>query len=201
MASATSINLAKATMPVRVGLGVMFFALVAGLYVVVFYLDISTQIENAQKKKVQLDQELVAQKRAQESYFADRDELAMRQQRQPELNRALPPEAEAAGFLSSIQQVSNLSGVDLKGWQPLEEKEETYFARVPMRLELGGRYQQMAKFVYEVGRLDRIINVENIELTDPKIDGEEVRLKARCLVTSFRAPKPKAQAAKPAGAK
>jgi type IV pilus assembly protein PilO len=190
--------LSKVSMPARIALGAVLVLLIGVLYFVVFYMDISSKIESAQKQKKNLEAELTTQKQVQASYFADKDDLTLRQQRMPELNRALPPEAEAAGFLSSIQQVSNISGIDLKGWQPLDEKEEAYYARVPMKLELGGRFQQMTKFVYEVGKLDRIINVENIELSEPKVEGEEVRLKARCLVTSFRAPKPKAPP-KPAG--
>ena len=68
-----------------------------------------------------MNADLATQKQAQASYFADRDELALRQQRQRELNKVLPQTTEQAAFLSAIQQVSNVSGIDLKAWQPLEE--------------------------------------------------------------------------------
>ena len=103
----------------------------------------------------------------------------------------LPADSEAAAFLSSIQQVSNVSGIDLQGWKPEEEQSQAFFAKVPMRLELSGRFHQIAKFMYEVGRLDRIINVENIELSNPKVEGDDVVLKARCLATTFHSLKPK----------
>jgi type IV pilus assembly protein PilO len=55
--------------------------------------------------------------------------------------------------------------------------------------------------MYEVGRLDRIINIENIELSEPKIVGDDVDLKAHCLATTFHAlkakPPPSASAAAP----
>ena len=159
----------------------------------------SPTVEAAQKKKTQLDQELVQQKKAQRSCFADRDGSPCASSASRAQSRLRPrPRRLGSSPPSSRSQLERRRS---EGWQPLEEREEAYYARVPMRLELGGRYQQMAKFVYEVGRLDRIINVENIELVDPKLDGEEVRLKARCLVTSFRAPKPKAQPAKAGGAR
>jgi type IV pilus assembly protein PilO len=97
--------------------------------------------------------------------------------------------------------VSNVSGVDLKGWKPEEEQAQAFYAKVPMRLDLGGRFHQIAKFMYEVGRLDRIINIENIELSEPKIVGDDVDLKAHCLATTFHAlkakPPPSASAAAP----
>ena len=84
-----------------------------------------------------------------------------------------------------------MSGIDLQAWQPMEERKEAFFAKVPMRLELVGKFHQVAKFMYEIGRLDRIINVENIELGDPAVQGDDVVLKVRCLATTFHSLKPK----------
>ncbi len=186
-------SLAKLSLPVRVALGVGLVVLFGAAYWLVFYTEVAAKIDAGSRQGDNLLAELAKQKEAQASYFADRDELALRQQRQRELNKALPADTEAAAFLSSIQQVSNVSGVDLKGWQPVEEKTEAFYAKVPMKLELTGRFHQVAKFAYEMGKLERIINIENIELTDPKLEGDEVRLKAHCLATTFHVPKPKAK--------
>lgn len=195
MAAAPS-SLAKLSLPIRFALGFFMIALSAAAYWLIFYTEVSSKIDAATRQGNELQAELGRQKLAQAGYFADRDELALRQQRQRDLNKALPAETEVAAFLSSIQTVSNVSGVDLKAWQPMDEKTEAFFSKVPMTLELSGRFQQIAKFVHEVGKLDRIINVENIQLTDPKIEGDEVKLKAKCLATTFHVP----HAAKPAGA-
>jgi len=55
-----------------------------------------------------------------------------------------------------------------------------------MKVTLVGRYHQVAKFFYGVGQLDRIINMENISLTDPKLQGDDVVVKAEALATAFR---------------
>jgi type IV pilus assembly protein PilO len=196
--AAVPTSLAKASLPIRFALGFFVVALAATAYWLIAYTEVSAKIDAATKQGNELQAELGRQKLAQAGYFADRDELALRQQRQRDLNKALPAETEVAAFLSSIQTVSNVSGVDLKAWQPMDEKTEAFFSKVPMTLELSGRFQQIAKFVHEVGKLDRIINVENIQLTDPKIEGDEVRLKARCLATTFHVPH--AKTAAPAGA-
>ena len=181
----TGLTLAKLPMPARVGLGAGVMFLAALFYWVVFYTAVATKIESTRRTGIQLGSDLAAQKQAQASYFADRDELALRQQRQRELNKVLPETTEQAAFLSAIQQVSNVSGINLKAWQPLEERQEAFFAKVPMRLEMTGKFHQVAKFAYEIGRLDRIINVENIQMTMPHKDGEDVILSARCLATTF----------------
>jgi len=188
-------SLGKLSTPARVGLGGGLVALFALAYWLVFYVDVSSKISSAKVQGTQLETELGTQKQAQASYFADHAELLVRQQRQPELNKALPADTEAAAFLSSLQQVSNVSGLDLLGWQPIDEKAETFYVKVPMKLELSGRFQQVAKFSYEVGKLERIINLEDIEITDPKLVGDEIRLKARFLATTFHVPHPAPAAA------
>jgi type IV pilus assembly protein PilO len=180
-----SLNLAKLPMPARIGAGIGAAALVALTYWVMFYTAVASKIQSARNTSNQLQQDLAGQKQAQASYFADRDELSLRQQRQRELNKVLPETTEQAAFLSAIQQVSNVSGIDLKGWQPLEERKEAFFAKVPMRLDMTGRFHQVAKFAYEMGKLDRIINVENIQLSAPKKQGDDVVMTARCLATTF----------------
>jgi type IV pilus assembly protein PilO len=194
-------SLARLPLPAKVGFGGVMVVLVALVYWVVFYTEVSAKIEQTNRQSADLQTELARQQQAQAGYLVDRDELVMRQQRQRELNKVLPADTEAAAFLSALQQVSNVSGVDLKGWKPEEEQSQAFYAKVPMRLDLGGHFHQIAKFMYEVGRLDRIINIENIELSEPKVVGDDVDLKARCLATTFHALKAKpAPATSAAGA-
>jgi len=182
---AGALNLAKLGAPVRVGIGVVAVVLMALTYWVAFYSDVASKISAAHVQTAQLTNELNQQRSAQASYFADRDELAMRQQRQRELNKVLPETTEQAAFLSAIQQVSNVSGIDLQAWQPLDERQEAFFAKVPMLLKMTGHFHQVAKFAYEIGKLDRIINVENIQLSAPKKQGDDVMMSAQCLATTF----------------
>ncbi len=193
--AATGFSLAKMPLAGKIGVGAVLMALVGLGYYVVLHTEVSTRIDNARRQTSDLENQLQQQRQAQLSYLADRDDLAMRQQKQRDLNKILPAETEAASFLSALQQVSNVAGIDLKAWQPMEEKTETYFAKVPMRLEISGKFHQISKFMYEVGKQDRIINMENIELSDPKVVGDEVTLKAKCLATTFHLLKN----AKPAG--
>ena len=173
--------------------GAVAFVVAFG-YWLVFYTDVSSKITAVENQRKQLDSTLIATKAAETSYLKEKDDLGRLQQHEKELNKALPADTQIAAFLSSIQQVSNVAGVDLQAWQPQDEKKETFYQKVPMKLEMRGRFFQIAKFAYEVGKLERIINVENIELSDPKVEGDEIHIKAKCLATTFHTPAP----AKPA---
>jgi type IV pilus assembly protein PilO len=169
----------------KIGVGAVLCALLGVAYYVLLHTDVAARIDREKAQTSDLEAELSRQRQSQASYFADRDELAMRQQKQRELNKVLPTDTEAATFLSAIQQVSNISGIDLKEWTPQEEVTQTFFAKVPMKLQITGRFHQIAKFIYEIGKQDRIINMENLELGEPKVEGEDIILRATCLATTF----------------
>src|SRR5271165_1735574 len=164
--------LARAPAYAKAGAAVGVALLTAGAYWFIFYSDTSAKIEGAERQKKSLRDDLAQQQQAEAGYFADRDELALREQRARELNKVLPPEAETDAFLSSVQTASNSAGINLMGYSPMDEVGQNFYSKVPMKLEMSGKFHQIAKFAYELGRSDRIINVENIELADPKIVGD-----------------------------
>jgi type IV pilus assembly protein PilO len=191
MATPAQSALAKLPVAAKVGIGAAVVAIVFFGYWFVFYSEVASKIEGAQRQKKQLKDQLAQQEQAEATYFADRGELALREQRARELNKVLPPDSQEDAFLSSVQMASNAAGIDLKSYTPSEEIAQPFYAKVPMRLEMSGRFQQIVKFAYELGKVDRIINVENIELQDPRVNGDEIVLRGRCLATAFHAIQPK----------
>ena len=171
----------------KVAVGVGLVAVLAVAYFVVFYGDLANSISSAKSEEQRLRKDLEEARKAEFAYEKDLAELTLRQQRQRELNKMLPIKTEYPAFLSSVQNVANVTGVQLTAWSPSPEVAEQFYARVPMRLELTGRFHQIAKFFYGVGQLDRIINMENITLGDPKQLGDDIILKVDGLATAFRA--------------
>jgi type IV pilus assembly protein PilO len=187
----------------KVGVGVLLTTLVAVAYFVLFFDEISEAIAKQKRDEQQFRTDLAQAKQAEFEYHKDLAELTERQQRQRDLNKILPETTEYPAFLSAVQGVANISGVALQAWTPQEEVVQKFFARVPMRLTLRGKFHQVAKFFYGVGQLDRIINVENISLAEPKTQNDELLLKVDCLATAFHTlpttvAKPGAAAAPPA---
>lgn len=198
MAKAPS-ALSRLNLAAKIGIGAALMILSGVVYFVVFYGDVATSIKAEQGRERQLRDDLAEAQKAQHAYQLDLAELSDRQQRQRELNKILPATTEYPAFLSAVQSVANVAGVNLSAWTPQDEASEQFYARVPMRLELEGRYHQVAKFFYNVGQLDRIINMENISITDPHVKGDDVLVKVTALATAFhsvddkRAPAKKVQ--------
>jgi type IV pilus assembly protein PilO len=171
----------------KLAVGVGLVGVLAIAYFVVFYGDLSNSINTAKSEEQRLRKDLEEARKAEFAYEKDLAELTLREQRQRELNKMLPTNTEYPAFLSAVQNVANVTGVTLTAWSPSQEVPEQFYARVPMKLELSGRFHQVAKFFYGVGQLDRIINMENISLGDPKPVGDDIVLKVEGLATAFRA--------------
>ena len=186
MAPRSPSALSKLPLIAKVGVGVGALILVGVTYFIVFYGDIESQIKAARGQEQSLRNDLAEARKMEFAYQKDLTELTDRQHRQRELNKVLPTETEYPAFLSAVQSVANVSGIGLTAWAPQAEVTEQFYARVPMKVTLVGRYHQVAKFFYGVGQLDRIINMENISLTDPKVQGDDVVVKTEALATAFR---------------
>jgi type IV pilus assembly protein PilO len=195
-------SLNKLPMPAKVGLGVALSGIVLIGYFIVFYSDVSSAINREVSREAELHEKLASARKAEFAYHQDLAELNDRQQKQREFNKILPESAESPAFLSAIQGVANVTGVNLEAWTPQEEATAQFYAKIPMKLKLSGKFHQIAKFLYGVGQLDRIINMEDIVITEPKADTDEIMIRAECMATAFRAlPAPEAApAGAPAGA-
>ncbi|NRA31880.1 MAG: type 4a pilus biogenesis protein PilO [Polyangiaceae bacterium] len=177
--------LAKLPAAAKFGVGGLLIVLTALVYFIVFFSDLDTSVSSAQNKETKLRSDLAGARAAEHAYQKDLAELADREQRQRDLNKILPATTEYPAFLSAIQAVSNSAGITLLSWSPSKEVSGPYYAKVPMKLVIKGRYHQIAKFFYNVGQLDRIINMENITVGKPDITGDEVKLNVSVLATAF----------------
>lgn len=178
-------TLSRLALPAKLGICGGVLLLVAAGYYFGFHSTLEDGLASARTTGVTLNADLNTARTAEQAYQKDLAELADREQRQKELNQILPATTEYPAFLSAVQSAANVSGVSLSAWTPREKVPDKYYAKVPMKVELSGKFMQIARFFYNVGQLDRIINMENIAMTDPKLVDNEVVLKTEALATAF----------------
>jgi type IV pilus assembly protein PilO len=105
------------------------------------------------------------------------------------LNRAqarLPDRREIADLLSSVAASGRASGLEITLFRQKPEVYRDFYAEVPVEMQMRGTYHDLTMFLDRVKRLDRIVNVTNIQLTKPRIEGDRVQLEASCTTTTFR---------------
>jgi type IV pilus assembly protein PilO len=158
-----------------------------GYYLVVFR-GMVEDISNAEAQMGTLMQQESTWGTKQRTYRTDVEELNRRRTRSREQVKILPTDADMDAFLDNLNSIAELSGLTIQSTEPEpEQPQEGFYARLPVQLEMRGRYFQLAKFLFNIGRVDRIINMQNIVLSNPTIVDNEVVLQARVLATTFRA--------------
>jgi type IV pilus assembly protein PilO len=166
-------------------LALMLVLIGAGYYVLV-HGPLTEEIEGAQAAQLQLRTQLQEANDLQAKFLKLRDELETRKASEQQLLRILPPRAEMASMLADLNRLAELSGLAIESVEPRPETDSQYYFKVPVSLRLSGRYHQLAKFFYNVSRLQRAINMENITIGDPKISGEDLILNVGVRATAFR---------------
>lgn len=106
-----------------------------------------------------------------------------------ELKRALselPDKKEIPGLLERISDKARDAGLTVAVFKPQPEQLKDFYAEVPIQIEVTGGFHQVATFFDEVGHLERIVNIDQIGLSDPQETEDGIRLKSALLATSFR---------------
>jgi type IV pilus assembly protein PilO len=161
--------------------------LTAGYYVGV-HMGLEQETEAAIGRHGSLEQQLKQAHDRQKEYLKLREEVTAREALDRQNLRILPVTAEIAAFLDDLNRLAELSGLQMDQVQPNPEAAEQFFIKVPVALTVRGRYHEMAKFFYNISRLERAINMEDIKVhvADGKQNASEVQLAVNVRATTFR---------------
>jgi type IV pilus assembly protein PilO len=179
-----------ATLPIGAKIFLLFAALavISSGYYLGIHMGLEEETQTAQGRYAALQRDLTQAHERQQQYLQLRQDLAGREALDKQNMRILPETAEIPAFLDDLTRLAELSGLRVTSVGPRPELAEQFFVRVPVALVLEGKYHQLSKFFYNVSRLERAINMEDIALTSPRVDGEDVVLRVAVLATTFRRP-------------
>jgi type IV pilus assembly protein PilO len=163
-------------------------ALVSAAYYLGVHMSVEQETEEATRRHEVLQNDLNQARERQKEYLKLREELASREAQDKQNLRILPDSAEIPAFLDDLNRLAELSGLRVGQVSPRPELSEQFFVRVPVSLSLAGKFHQLSKFFYNISRLERAINMENISLTQPTKDGDDVVLSVAVMATTFRRP-------------
>ena len=180
----------KLPTPKKVLILIAILCIMAGLY---FYLFFSPQQDELVALRGKLDKSI---KDLNESEAITRDLKKFREQ-EKKLNeeltdalKQLPNEKEIPEVLKNITSLGKESNLEFTLFKPKPEEPQQFYAKVPIELIVVGSYHNTGIFFDKVGKLPRIINVVNFNMTRAKeIKGKgetEDLLKTSCLVNTYR---------------
>jgi type IV pilus assembly protein PilO len=171
------------------------FLLVAGLalltsgYYLGVHMGLEEETEAALRSHAALEQQLREAHARQKEYLRLREEVAAREALDKQNLRILPVSAEIPAFLDDLNRLAELSGLEMSRVEPSPEVGEEFYIRVPVDLQLRGRYHELAKFFYNISRLERAINMEDIDVSGSATstdENAEIQLAVTVRATTFR---------------
>jgi type IV pilus assembly protein PilO len=98
----------------------------------------------------------------------------------------LPEKKEIPELLSSISSKAQQSGLDVLLFRPRAETYQEFYAEVPVDITVKGNFYNTVNFFDDVGRMDRLVNIDNIGFKNPTVSGDNVVLETTSVATAFR---------------
>jgi type IV pilus assembly protein PilO len=118
-------------------------------------------------------------------------------QQQLEIQRTIvPDEKEAPGFMHLMQDTAASAGIEIRRYTAMPVQTREFYTEVPYQVDIDGSYYAVVNFFERVAKLQRIINIGNLQMATPK-RGSDAKVKnaftyapnesvvASCTATTF----------------
>ena len=164
-------------------------AIIVALGVAHFFLVFQDQSAKLVQRTQQFDKlntDLVEKQAIAENLTKYREEVKRLEGELEKAKAFLPDTAELPAFMSQISSIATQAGLEVSRFEPLREDTRDFYARLPYKMRLTGSYHEVATFIDNIGRLERIVNVENLGMDKPNNKNKKFVLQTEFLVTTYR---------------
>jgi len=148
--------------------------------------DLEDQITRQDSDRRNLEQQLAEKKAIAQNLNERRREMDQLEQRLADALTQLPENKDLDELLAQMNDVAKKSGLEIYRVEPGPEQSAGFFAKIPIKMAVGGNYHELAMFLQELASMRRIVNVNNIHLGSPTVKNEKVQLNTDFLATTFR---------------
>jgi len=159
----------------------LFFGLLVAGYLVVWSEQYDV-LDGRRQEELKLKEEYVTKRR-------QTINLALYEQQLNEIDRSfgallkqLPNKAEVESLLVEINQSGLGRGLSFELFKPGQEVLKEFYAELPVSVKLTGNYHDLGAFAEDIGRLPRIVTLNNVAIA-PQKDGS---LSMEAIAKTFR---------------
>ena len=112
----------------------------------------------------------------------------------------VPEDKQLDGFIRAIQTQAHSSGMELRRFTAMPVVAREFYSEVPFEIELDGPYFSVVRFFEQIGKIDRLVSVTGLNMSDLKNPGQAKAKKkynyasgesvvATCTASAFFSPK------------
>lgn len=170
----------------RVAILAVLVVLLVGAFTWVALLPEYEKIGEMDQELSRLEADLIQKQRIANNLPKFKEEFLKLEEQLKAALTQLPNKKEIPSLLTNIATIARDNGLDVISFSPKGEVSKGFYAEVPGSVDLVGTYHQIAEFAQAVSKLSRIVNLSDLELSSPKVEGDVAVLKIKCKVTTFR---------------
>ena len=170
----------------KIAILVVVIILAAALYYSFLHVPLGDQIAKLADSVEIAKNEKLAKSQKAASLLRLRQDLARLDLELKKAVAQLPDRKEVADLLGSISNKAQSAGLEILTFRPRAETFQEFYAEVPVDITVKGNYHEMIDFFDNVGRLDRLINIDNIGFKNPTVNGERVLVETTTVATAYR---------------
>ena len=154
--------------PLAKGILVFFLCgVLAGGWYWFFTLDQIDRFDLAKAQEIELRATFETKQRLAANLEIHREQLAQMEELLQDLLRQLPGSAEIAALLVDVSQTGLATGLTFELFQPTAEISKSFYAELPIQVQVTGDYHELAAFVSGLAALPRIVTVQDVAITAP----------------------------------
>ena len=158
--------------------------LIVGLYIWLVYIPKTGEIKTIKSELDGLERNIrIAKVRANNLKRLEAD-LAKAQGDLKVAIKLLPTTSEIPSLLKNITKLGNDSNLEFLLFRPEKQVSKEFYVEIPVSIEVLGSYHDVAIFFDKVGKLDRIVNVVNVNMIP--IKELSTTLKTSCKATTYK---------------
>lgn len=157
-----------------------------GLFYFLIYAKNVEQIDNLNKQKATLQAEIAKAKKGAAELDKMKADKIETEERFKKTATVLPKEKEIPGLLTSISDLGKRAGLEFNQFRPGGEIPKDFYAEIPVDIQIKGPYHNLGYFLDKVSKLERIVTVDNINISSPRKEGNQMILSSNCRLTTYR---------------
>ncbi len=146
-------------------------------------------ISKLSKEEAQLQKKLARAKANARQIKAYRERIKQAEASFRMAMRALPEKQEIPSLLAGISRAGQRAGLEFTLFQPKAEVPREFYAELPLAIRVTGSYHQVATFFDKVSRLDRIVNIQDINMAPVAAKGKSLpgnELMTACTAVTYK---------------
>jgi type IV pilus assembly protein PilO len=173
----------KIKMIYRVLILVGTLLLLGGLFIWLVYLPKCDEIAKIEKQNVEINRKITEAKQKTKDLAKFEEDVVQVEAQYKEALTLLPKTEEIPSLLKTITELGATSNLEFNSFSPSAGESQTMYTEIPVSIQVKGKYHDVLLFFDRVGKMKRIVNIENVSMSP---SGSDTSLNVNCRAVTYK---------------